>query len=177
MCELLVGLPEVNVLGVDDDRKGRLGVHVESRLDQGWCSECGGARQGEGPAAGLIGRIQAAGIAPRTVFEDSTAVARQVAHRIGLKLRRRSEEAKADVLAITGELADLAEVAVEQARRVLTNARRVPDRPVRRLRRMLAVLDHLIDALGRVIAQTGGGGPRVMSDRRAGRSVWWGGRR
>jgi IS5 family transposase len=105
-------------------------------------------------AAGLVARIQAAGIAPRTPFVDSTAVARQGAHRIGSKLRRRSDEAKAEVLAITGELADLAEAAVEQARRVLTNAKRVGDRPVRRLRQMLADLEHLLDALARVIAQT-----------------------
>jgi IS5 family transposase len=104
-------------------------------------------------AAGLVGRIQAAGIAPRTGFVDSTTVARQAAHRIGSKLRRRSDEAKAEVLAITGELADLAETTVEQARRVLANAKRVADRPVRRLRRMLADLEHLLDGLGQIIAQ------------------------
>ena len=41
MCELLVGLPDVNVLGVDDDLDGPLRVHVESRVGQGWCRECG----------------------------------------------------------------------------------------------------------------------------------------
>ena len=105
-------------------------------------------------AAGLVGRIQAAGVAPRTVFDDTTALARQGAHRIGSKLRRRSEEAKAEVLTITGELVELAETAVEQARRVLVNARRVADRPVKRLRRMLADLEHLLDALSQIIAQT-----------------------
>lgn len=104
--------------------------------------------------ARLVERIQAAGVAPRTVFEDRTGAARQAAHRIGSKLRRRSDEARAEVLSITGELADLAETAVEQAKRVLTNARRVRDRPVRRLRRMLADLDHLLDALAQIIAQT-----------------------
>ena len=69
-------------------------------------------------------------------------------------MRRRNDDAKSDVLAITGQLADLAEIAVEQARPILTNAKRVADRPVRRLRRMLADLEHLIDALGQVIAQT-----------------------
>ena len=36
MCELLVGLPEVNVLGVDDVAGEPLRVHVESpgRLDR-----------------------------------------------------------------------------------------------------------------------------------------------
>lgn len=105
-------------------------------------------------AAGLVARIQAEGVAPRTTFEDATAMARQAAHRIGSKLRRRNDEAKAEVLAITGELADLAETLVSQGRRVLANARRVGDRPVRRLRRMLADLEHVLDALGQIIAQT-----------------------
>jgi IS5 family transposase len=105
-------------------------------------------------AAVLVARIQAAGVAPRTGFEDSTATARQAAHRIGSKLRRRSDEAKAEVLVITGELVDLAEVVVEQARRVVVNAKRVADRPVRRLRQMLADLDHLLDALEQVVVQT-----------------------
>jgi transposase, IS5 family len=105
-------------------------------------------------AAGLVARIQAEGVAPRTMFEDTTAVARQAAHRIGSKLRRRNDEAKAEVLAITGELADLAETLVTQGKRVLANARRVGDRPVRRLRRMLGDLEHVLDALGQIIAQT-----------------------
>jgi IS5 family transposase len=104
--------------------------------------------------AGLVGRVQAAGIAPRTPFTDQTPAARQGAHRIGSKLRRRTDDAKAEVLAITGELADLAETSVEQAKRVLANALRAGDRPVRRLRRMLADLGHVIEALEQIIAQT-----------------------
>jgi len=45
MCELLVGLPEVNVVGVDDGPGLALRVHVESRLDQGWCRRCGARAQ------------------------------------------------------------------------------------------------------------------------------------
>jgi hypothetical protein len=41
MCELLVGLPEINVRGVHDEPGGPIRVHVESRLDQGWCRDCG----------------------------------------------------------------------------------------------------------------------------------------
>ncbi|MGH8895274.1 MAG: ISL3 family transposase [Actinomycetes bacterium] len=41
MCELLVGLPEVNVLGVEDLAGRSLRVHVESRVDQAWCRACG----------------------------------------------------------------------------------------------------------------------------------------
>ena len=104
----------------------------------------------------VVARLQAAGIAPCTEFDDQTEMARQGAHRIGSKLRRRNDDAQAEVLAITGELADLAETAVEQARRVLVNAQRMGERPVKRLRlrRMLADLDHLIDAVTQVIRQT-----------------------
>ncbi|MEO5842463.1 MAG: ISL3 family transposase [Acidimicrobiales bacterium] len=42
ICELLVGLPEVNVLGVDDECDGPLRVHVESRVERAWCRGCGG---------------------------------------------------------------------------------------------------------------------------------------
>jgi len=41
MCELLVGLPEVNVLGVGDDDE-LLWVHVESRAPRPVCPGCGG---------------------------------------------------------------------------------------------------------------------------------------
>ena len=41
MCELLVGLLEVHVLGVEDKPEGQLRVHVESLVDQAWCRTCG----------------------------------------------------------------------------------------------------------------------------------------
>jgi len=41
MCELLVGLPEVNVLGVEDEPGRPLRVHIKSIVDQAWCRSCG----------------------------------------------------------------------------------------------------------------------------------------
>jgi transposase len=41
MCELLVGLPAVNVLGVDDELGGVVMVHVESGTEQPGCPACG----------------------------------------------------------------------------------------------------------------------------------------
>ena len=41
VCELLVGLPDVNVLGVDEDPGGPIRVHVETRGDRPACSGCG----------------------------------------------------------------------------------------------------------------------------------------
>ncbi|MCP3892584.1 MAG: ISNCY family transposase [Desulfobulbaceae bacterium] len=102
----------------------------------------------------LVGRIQSAGAAGRTLFDDETPAARQAAHRIGSKLRRRNETARAEVLEITGELAVLAELVCEQAKRVLRNAKRVGDRPIKRLRRMLADLEAAIEAVGQIITQT-----------------------
>lgn len=102
----------------------------------------------------LVGRLHEAGLAARTPFDDHTEAARRAAHRIGSKLRRRNEDAKAEVLAITGELADLAEMACDQAKRVLANAKRDKDRPLKRRRRVLADLAHLIDAVDQIVAQT-----------------------
>ena len=41
MCELLVGLPEVNVLGIDDELDSALRVHVECRAQLAFCETCG----------------------------------------------------------------------------------------------------------------------------------------
>jgi hypothetical protein len=43
MCELLVGLPDVNVLGVADDPGRPLGIHIESRQSRPMCRVCGSA--------------------------------------------------------------------------------------------------------------------------------------
>jgi hypothetical protein len=45
MCELLVGLPDVNVTAVEDRPDGPIVVHVEARLGQVWCT---GAALGRG---------------------------------------------------------------------------------------------------------------------------------
>ena len=63
-------------------------------------------------------------------------------------LRRRSDEAKAEVLVITGLLADLAEASVAEATKALAHR---PRR--RRVRRMLDDLAVLIDRKNQVIAQ------------------------
>jgi hypothetical protein len=43
MCELLVGLPEVTVLGIVDELDGPLWVHIETRGQRPVCAGCGGA--------------------------------------------------------------------------------------------------------------------------------------
>ena len=154
---------------VDELNARLIQVSVEAGvIDMGWLradttvvpadikypTDSGLLTKGIARIAVIVGRLHDAGIAPRTGFDDHTAAARHNAHRIASKLRRRSDDARADVLAITGQLADLAETAVDQAKRVLANARRMGDRPVRRLRQMLADLAQVIDAVAQVIAQT-----------------------
>jgi transposase len=43
MCELLVGLPDVNVLGIDDESGHPLAIHVECRGVRPRCPSCSGA--------------------------------------------------------------------------------------------------------------------------------------
>jgi transposase len=45
MCELLVGLPDVNVLGVSDHPARPLRIHIESRRERPSCRACGSAAE------------------------------------------------------------------------------------------------------------------------------------
>ena len=55
MCELLVGLPEVNVLAVVDEAEEMLRVHVETRVARTGCERCGVvARVKERPVVELV---------------------------------------------------------------------------------------------------------------------------
>ena len=72
----------------------------------------------------LVARIHAAGAASRTGVRDRRRAAGRRARSISAHLKLRNDEAKARVLAITGELADLTEATVADATRVLVNARR-----------------------------------------------------
>ena len=97
----------------------------------------------------IASRLRRLGNAGVTItFEDRTAAARAHQHSIGAWLRRRSDEAKTEVLAITGLLADLAEQSVTEAVKALNyKARR------RKVRRMLDDLAVLVERTQRVIAQ------------------------
>jgi alkylation response protein AidB-like acyl-CoA dehydrogenase len=41
MCELLVGLPDVHILGVDDEVNGFLCIYIESSAERPGCAHCG----------------------------------------------------------------------------------------------------------------------------------------
>lgn len=106
----------------------------------------------------LVDRIQATGAAARTTVEDRTGEARAHAHSIGAWLRRRNEEAKAEVLAITIDLAVLAESTSNEAAKVATNARRFltahPELArAGKLARMIADLEVLVSRTDQVVSQ------------------------
>ncbi|MGK2320310.1 ISNCY-like element ISGrh1 family transposase [Gordonia rhizosphera] len=123
-------------------------------------------------------RIHAAGGATATTVRDRSRAAGTRAHAIAAKLRSRSalgrDEKLAAVQASTGQLADLAEVAVDDAQRLLTNATRSlqrararakqqRERGLRdpaagrrrgRLARAVADLEELLEATTAIVAQT-----------------------
>jgi IS5 family transposase len=125
-----------------------------------------------------VKRIQAAGGAVRTRVRDRSRSAGAKAHAVAAKLRSRAQlgrdEARAGVQKITGELADLAEQAIKDTRKLLVNAHRAADRARakatalartgirdaaagrRRGRLVRAVYDlqNLVEATERIIEQT-----------------------
>lgn len=72
----------------------------------------------------LVERIHAAGGATRTRMRDRRRAAGRRARAIASRLRLRNDDAKAAVLAITGQLAGLAETTATDAERIVVNARR-----------------------------------------------------
>ncbi len=105
-----------------------------------------------------VGAIKAAGLARRTRFRDRTRSVRRRAHQIAAWLRRRSGDAKDEVLGLTGELATIAEAAIKDAQVVAINARRglrrAGDAASGKATALVAELERTIGALDQVVAQT-----------------------
>ena len=80
--------------------------------------------KGVAKMAKAIKSLQARGLASRTASRDRTRMMRSRARSIGANLRRRTGEAKDEVLAINAEMAAIASTAVREARRVAANAQR-----------------------------------------------------
>lgn len=123
----------------------------------------------------LVALLKVAGLARRTRFRDRGRSVRRRAHDVAVWLRRRNDDAKDEVLALTAELADLAEATIAEARAVSTNARRSlrrrgATRPGRS-KAAISEIDRVSELLEKVITQTrlrvGGGVPdgstRVVS--------------
>jgi IS5 family transposase len=114
--------------------------------------------KGVAKLARLAGQVKAAGLASRTRFRDRTRSVRRRAHDIGAWLRRRSDDAKAEVRAINREMVAIAEHTVADARHVAANARRgVRAAKAQATGKTLAVLDELertAELVERIAAQT-----------------------
>jgi len=100
--------------------------------------------KGVAKMARSIKSLRAKGLATRTESRDRTRMVRSRARDIGANLRRRTGEAKDEVLAINADMAAIAVTAASEARRVAANARR----SLRRLghaapRRLTALVDDL----------------------------------
>jgi len=106
----------------------------------------------------LVACVHGAGAASRTSVRDRRRAAGRRARSISAHLKLRNDEAKTRVLAITGELADLAETTAAEASRVLVNARRHLARSEAtasgRLIAAVAELDTILARTGRVVSQT-----------------------
>jgi transposase, IS5 family len=87
-------------------------------------SDAGLLAKGVAQLTRLVEKLQAAGHASRTSFRDRTRSVRRRTHAIGTWLRRRSDEAKDEVLVITGELVAIARASVKEAQIVGMNTRR-----------------------------------------------------
>jgi len=71
-----------------------------------------------------IGKLKSAGLASKTTSRDRTRMMQARARSIGANLRRRTGEAKDQVLAINADMVRIARTAVAEARNVAANARR-----------------------------------------------------
>jgi IS5 family transposase len=106
----------------------------------------------------LVMVLKVAGLAKQTRFRDRGRSVRRRAHDVAVWLRRRNDDAKSEVLAITAELADLAEATIGDARAVAVNARRTLRRRRApgsgRTNRALTDIDVISERLEKIVAQT-----------------------
>jgi transposase, IS5 family len=90
----------------------------------GYPTDSGLLAKGVAKLARLTAQIKAAGLAARTKSRDRTRAVRRRAHEIGAWLRRRNDDAKAEIKAINADMAAIATAAVKDARNVSLNAKR-----------------------------------------------------
>jgi len=107
----------------------------------------------------LVGVLHGLGLASRTTMRDRGRSLRRRAHNIGAWLRRRSDDAKEEAKAITGEMALIAELSLSRspASWPPTPARgmaKAGDRASGKARATLAELEETIVRLERVVTQT-----------------------
>jgi transposase, IS5 family len=106
----------------------------------------------------LSRRLKTMGLATRTKTRDRRRSLNARSHAIGTWLRRRTDEAKDEVLAITAEVATIAEATLAEAAKVAANTARGLARPGTeasgRAKATLAELKDVAATLEKVVAQT-----------------------
>lgn len=114
--------------------------------------------KGVAKMAKSIEKLKGAGLASRTRSRDRTRMMRARARSIGANLRRRSGEAKDEVMAINADMVRIALVAVDEARQVATNARRalrhLGDTAPRKLCAIAGDLEIIAGRVARIAEQT-----------------------
>jgi transposase, IS5 family len=113
----------------------------------------------------MMRRVESTGL--RVTFVDRTNDARHHAHSIGVWLRRRSDEAKSEVLTITGLLADIAELSVIEAEKALKTKRKLKRSQQRRLNELARLVDRtrtvMVQARTRINGEIPDGATRLVS--------------
>jgi IS5 family transposase len=121
-------------------------------------SDAGLLAKGVAKLAKQVRLMKAAGLARRSRFRNRTRSVRRRSHAIGAWIRRRTDEAKDEVLGLTGQLVRIAEASLKDARVVATNARR----SLRRMgtdasgkaKALVTDLERTVDVLDKIVAQT-----------------------
>jgi IS5 family transposase len=124
----------------------------------GYPTDSGLLARGVARMVALVATLHVLGLASRTKMRDRSRSMRRRAHDIGAWLRRRTDVAKEEVVAITAEMADIAEASLAEARHVLANAKRCLRRAGSgasgKARATVAEMEVLIERLERVVGQT-----------------------
>ena len=160
--EAIDGLNEALLAKAHEDKLVRLDrVRADTTVVEAnvaYPTDSGLLAKGVAKLARLACQVKAAGLAKRTRFRDRTRSVRRRAHDIGAWLRRRNDDAKVEVHAITAEVASIAEHTVTDARHVAANARRkvrsAGEQATGKTLALLAELEHTAELVERIAAQT-----------------------
>lgn len=151
---LLAKAAENKVLRVDKVRADT--TVVEANVS--YPTDSGLLAKGVAKMAVIVAALKVLGLATRTRCRNRTRSVRRRAHDVAAWLRRRNNDAKDEVLAITGELAAIALLSVTDARHVVINARRslrrLGDEASGKAKALVAELEATAAAVEVIAAQT-----------------------
>ena len=138
--------------GIKDQPGARADTTVVP-ADVAYPTDSGLLAKGVAKMAKAVERLKDAGLAPRVGARDRTGLMRRHARSIGANLRRRTNEAKDEVLTINAKMARIASDAVREARSVAQNARRTLRRSGGAAPRQLVAVAHDLEVTAERVAQ------------------------